>query len=156
MLFTTKQQIVLERCGPSSESGKSFLSDAARTLDVALQPIVDINTGAIFGCESLLRNYDSMQFERPSEVFDHAADLSVLHELDQLLLGKALKKLSARPDLKKCVIFLTSTAARCYSLPACSRALKWSLVRMAAARRTSASNCLRRTNRCRARTSCKV
>lgn len=86
-------------------SAKNFLELAERHLNVALQPIVDVNSGAIFGCESLLRNQAALHVAGPQDVLDHAAALDVLAALDGILLGKALEQFATRSDFGQVLLF---------------------------------------------------
>jgi EAL domain-containing protein (putative c-di-GMP-specific phosphodiesterase class I)/GGDEF domain-containing protein len=77
-------------------SDASLLIEGAQAaLDIALQAITDIHTGESHGFESLLRNTSALGFGSISEFFDRACDLSVLAPADELIFGKAARKLGA-------------------------------------------------------------
>jgi EAL domain-containing protein (putative c-di-GMP-specific phosphodiesterase class I) len=63
-------------------------------LDYAFQPIVDIQTGACFGCEALLRNYEAAGFKTIDELFHQAFEDGVLYQIDYLLQEKAVERFS--------------------------------------------------------------
>lgn len=72
-------------------------------LDFAFQPILDADTGIIYGVEALLRNYKEAGFESISSVFDIAYDANYLYTLDLKLREKAIrkyKKLKFHDDIK--------------------------------------------------------
>jgi len=106
-----------------------FLLRSAHTLNVALQPIVDIASGRLLGCESLLRDHDKLEFDRIEHVFDQAASLGVMAALDEILLSKALNKLAARRDLGMPMLFF-NLDGRALCEAACSiKALESALAR---------------------------
>ena len=59
-------------------------------LDYALQPIVDIGTGVVYGYEAQVRNCSQTGAETPDILVDHAHELGFLPELETELLRKAL------------------------------------------------------------------
>lgn len=61
----------------------------SRLITVVHQPIIDLETGEVAGCESLARG-PAGYFETPARLFKHAVDYDVLLELDQLCLDTAL------------------------------------------------------------------
>lgn len=64
-----------------------------QSVDLAFQPIVDINSGKLYAVESLLRNYREAGFNSIDDFFDTAYDEQVLFSIDILLRQKALEKL---------------------------------------------------------------
>lgn len=62
-------------------------------LDMAFQPIVDINSGELIAYESLLRNYKEAGFSSIDDFFDTAYEQGVLYSIDIELRSKALEKL---------------------------------------------------------------
>lgn len=62
-------------------------------VDMALQPIVDINSGEIVAYESLLRNYNEVGFNSIDDFFDTAYEQGVLYAVDIELRSKVLEKL---------------------------------------------------------------
>ncbi len=63
-----------------------------KVLDIAFQPILNINTGEIFGVEALLRNYKEVGFDSIFELFDEVYRDNLLYSFDIKLRKKALKK----------------------------------------------------------------
>lgn len=74
-------------------------------LDYAFQPIVNIYTGACFGYEALLRNYNDAGFESIQEIFDTAYHKQTLFKLDLLLRAKAIQKFTTIKDYQKTKLF---------------------------------------------------
>lgn len=60
---------------------------------MALQPIVDINSGEIVAYESLLRNYAEVGFNSIDDFFDTAYEQGALYAVDIELRSKVLEKL---------------------------------------------------------------
>jgi EAL domain-containing protein (putative c-di-GMP-specific phosphodiesterase class I)/GGDEF domain-containing protein len=75
------------------------------TLDHAFQPIVNIYTGACYGYEALLRNFEEAGFHTIQDVFDRAYADGVLAELENTLREKAITKLAHLPGDHKARIF---------------------------------------------------
>lgn len=63
-----------------------------RILDIAFQPILNIQTGKIFGVEALLRNYKEAGFDSIFELFDEVYKDNLLYSFDLKLRKKAFKK----------------------------------------------------------------
>jgi diguanylate cyclase (GGDEF)-like protein len=61
-------------------------------LDVALQPIVSVHTGRIYGVEALLRNVGAAGFSSIPQVFDTAFGDRCLQQVDQALRRMAIAK----------------------------------------------------------------
>jgi EAL domain-containing protein (putative c-di-GMP-specific phosphodiesterase class I) len=61
-------------------------------IDHAYEPIVNIHTGATFGYEALLRNYQAAGFETIWEFFETAYNEGALHQVELLLREKAIEK----------------------------------------------------------------
>jgi len=91
---------------PVRYTGEKLLSLAKLVLDPAFQPVVEINTGAVFGYESLMRGYDQMGFSSPLDLIDRMADTGQLAALDQMMAGRALSKFSALPDFRSATLFI--------------------------------------------------
>lgn len=63
-----------------------------KILDFAFQPIIDSNTGRLYGVEALLRNYKEAGFESINLVFDRAYEDNYLYSLDLKLREKVVEK----------------------------------------------------------------
>jgi diguanylate cyclase (GGDEF)-like protein len=80
--------------------------DVLAELDVALQPIVNIHTGACYGYEALLRGHQQVGFDTPQEVFDLAHGLGVLGKVDLRVREKAIAKFARLPNRHQAKLFL--------------------------------------------------
>jgi EAL domain-containing protein (putative c-di-GMP-specific phosphodiesterase class I)/GGDEF domain-containing protein len=78
-------------------SSEPFLDAIGRTAVFAFQPIVNINTGACFGVEALLRNVDSLGFSSIPDLFDYAWNAGILHRLDMVLRQTAIAQFAQAP-----------------------------------------------------------
>lgn len=67
---------------------------AIEIFDFAFQPIIDSNTGRLYGVEALLRNYKEAGFESINKVFDRAYSDNYLYTLDLKLREKVITKYS--------------------------------------------------------------
>ncbi len=65
---------------------------AAKVVDYAFQPIVNISTGKVVAYEALLRHWDKAGFESIDHFFNAAYEDQVLHRIDLILREKALRK----------------------------------------------------------------
>ncbi|WP_428739127.1 EAL domain-containing protein [Sulfurimonas sp.] len=63
-----------------------------KTLDIAFQPIIHINTGKLYGVEALLRNFKDIGCDSIFEVFDTVHKNNLLYCFDLALRRKAFKK----------------------------------------------------------------
>jgi EAL domain-containing protein (putative c-di-GMP-specific phosphodiesterase class I) len=79
---------LLERIAPMTDDWK----DICKTLDYALQPIVNSYTGDVFGYEALLRNWKECGFNSIFDVFDQSFQERTLYTLDLELRKKAIEK----------------------------------------------------------------
>jgi EAL domain-containing protein (putative c-di-GMP-specific phosphodiesterase class I) len=68
-----------------------------RTAVFAFQPIVNINTGACFGVEALLRKVDRLGFSSIPDLFDYAWNAGILHRLDMVLRQTAIAQFAQAP-----------------------------------------------------------
>lgn len=84
----------------------SFVTDARQRLKVALQPIVDVNSGQSMAYESLVRGYDDMGFPHPGAVFEHAASERRLAELELMLIDKAIEAYAVLRDETWSLLFV--------------------------------------------------
>ena len=91
---------------PIRYAGEKLLSLAKLVLDPAFQPIVEVNTGAVFGYESLMRGQDQMGFNSPLDLIDRMAETGQLAALDQMMAGRALSKFTSLPDFRTTTLFI--------------------------------------------------
>ncbi|RAI44414.1 GGDEF domain-containing protein [Rhodoplanes roseus] len=75
-----------------------IVSLAKLVVDYALQPIVEINTGYVYGYEALMRGFDRLGLASPVALLDHAAEADVLVALEQMLHARAIAKFASVPD----------------------------------------------------------
>jgi diguanylate cyclase (GGDEF)-like protein len=66
--------------------------DTLTKLDYALQPVVDIGTGVVYGYEAQIRNCDLVGAQSPDELIDFAHAEGYLPQLEAQLLVKAMKR----------------------------------------------------------------
>lgn len=75
-------------------------------LDVALQPIVDIGTGQLVACESLVRGIDKLGFTRIDELFTQAYQTDALFMLEMCLIEKAVAAFSQLRRQSRAMLFI--------------------------------------------------
>ncbi|WP_417710817.1 EAL domain-containing protein [Roseibium aggregatum] len=66
--------------------------DTLTKLDYALQPVVDIGTGVVYGYEAQIRNCDLVGAQSADELIDFAHSEGYLPQLEAHLLAKAMKR----------------------------------------------------------------
>lgn len=69
-----------------------FWRDVVTTVDFAYQPIVNIHTGAGYGFEALLRDYQHAGFANPGDFFDACHASGVLPQVEAVLHDRAAAK----------------------------------------------------------------
>lgn len=79
---------------------------AKLVIEAALQPIVEVGSGHVFGYESLMRGYDRLGFADPITLIDETEATGQLLGLEQLLLGRAVAKFSALPEPRAKILFV--------------------------------------------------
>lgn len=57
----------------------------------AFQPVVNLNTGIVYGYEALLRNFENRGYKEVFDIFDHAHKKEILPKLDLALFSKSIK-----------------------------------------------------------------
>ncbi|MCG8560571.1 MAG: GGDEF domain-containing protein [Hyphomicrobiales bacterium] len=92
-------------CWRTNQNPAIFLKRAATELDMALQPIVDMNTGAVYGHEALMRGFGNLGFDTIPDVLGFAHRLGVLGEFDCILREKALSKFTSVPGYEHQKLF---------------------------------------------------
>ncbi|SIO28274.1 diguanylate cyclase/phosphodiesterase [Rhodovulum sp. ES.010] len=83
-----------------------FLEAADQMLRVALQPIVDAHSGEVLAHESFVRGFDDIGFPHPAALFDHAASMRRLFELETCLITKAMTAKAAMPQRASPLLFI--------------------------------------------------
>ncbi|MEN0001109.1 MAG: EAL domain-containing protein [Pseudomonadota bacterium] len=84
----------------------AFLARAERDLDVALQPLVDLNGSRVHGYEALVRRVDSFAVDSPPALYDLAALHGCVVELEAILWHKACQKFAGVDDFERLKLFL--------------------------------------------------
>ncbi len=87
-----------------------FLANADKVLDYALQPIVDAQSGEVYGFEALVRNTDQLGYANPGELFDFAHSIGSLAKLELVLRRKAVRKYASIADRNSAKLFLNIDA----------------------------------------------
>lgn len=75
-----------------SEIAEKWKTIVYGIIDHAFEPIVNIHTGATFGYEALLRNYQAAGFETIWEFFESAYQEGALYQVELMLREKAIEK----------------------------------------------------------------
>jgi diguanylate cyclase (GGDEF)-like protein len=91
---------------PIRYAGEKLLALSKLVLEPAFQPIAEINTGAVFGHESLMRGQEQMGFATPIELIDRMAETGQLAALDQMMAVRALTKFTSLPDYRSVTLFI--------------------------------------------------
>ncbi|MGA1800990.1 EAL domain-containing protein [Rhizobium sp. HT1-10] len=86
--------------------------DASRwtLIETAFQPIIDINTGNVFGYEALMRGHDKVGFSDPLAALDEAESTGQLFGLEQMMERLALGAFAALPNRAQATLFLNLDA----------------------------------------------
>jgi diguanylate cyclase (GGDEF)-like protein len=79
---------------------------AKLVLENALQPIVEVGTGSVFGYESLMRGQERIGFSSPVELLDQAHEAGQLLALEQMMAARALAKFASLPGFSSATLFL--------------------------------------------------
>jgi diguanylate cyclase (GGDEF)-like protein len=79
---------------------------AKLVLENALQPIVEVGTGSVFGYESLMRGQERIGFSSPVELLDQAHETGQLLALEQMMAARALAKFATLPAFSSATLFL--------------------------------------------------
>ncbi|MDW8465084.1 MAG: GGDEF domain-containing protein [Chloroherpetonaceae bacterium] len=85
-------------------------------VDYAFEPIINVHTGAAFGFEALLRNYQAVGFDTIQEFFDAAYREKVLFKVELFLREKAIQKFIAAGLHEKAKLFF-NVDARIINMP---------------------------------------
>lgn len=82
-----------------------FFARARETLAYALQPIVNIHTGSVYGHEALLRGVTELGFKDAFGLIDHAWNNRFAGALDSLLRGLAIARFAQLPNAGRYRLF---------------------------------------------------
>lgn len=85
---------------------RSLVSLAKANLVHALQPIVEVQTGAVHGYEALMRGHDRLGFASPTDLLDFAAHYGLLDAVEQFLIDGAIHTFAALPGHEGKKLFL--------------------------------------------------
>jgi len=91
---------------PAPHPSEDHWNQIVATLDVALQPIVNIHSGACYGYEALLRNTAEAGFDSIQDFFDSCHALGILAEMEMVLAEKALAKFIQLDHHRQAKLFL--------------------------------------------------
>ncbi|MCF1460179.1 GGDEF domain-containing protein [Agrobacterium vitis] len=83
-----------------------LLTLAKVVMENAMQPIVEVQTGAVFGYETLMRGQERIGFETPLDILDQAHETGQLLALEQMVASRALAKFASLPDHAAYTLFL--------------------------------------------------
>lgn len=99
--------IVTERTALDSKAiAEKWRTIVFGIIDHAFEPIVNIHTGATFGFEALLRNYQAAGFETIWEFFETAYKEGALYQVELLLREKAIEKFCRSGFQERIKLFL--------------------------------------------------
>jgi len=101
---------------PTSSRATGFLDAIPASIEYAFQPIVNIQTGMVYGFEALLRGQERMGLPSIQSFFDYAWQLGVLHQADLLLRQKALRNFSQIAPARDKMLFF-NLDGRCFESP---------------------------------------
>lgn len=79
---------------------------AKLVVEHALQPIVEVNTGHVYGYEALMRGFERLSLASPAQLLDHAAESDNLVRLEKMLFKRAIAKFASAPLLARKKLFL--------------------------------------------------
>lgn len=83
----------------------SFLASASKSLAYALQPIVNIHTGSVYGYEALLRGMSALGFADAFGLLNFAWEQSFAHHLNTQLRDMAIARFAQLPDAEHYRLF---------------------------------------------------
>ncbi len=75
-------------------------------IDYALQPIVEINTGYVYGYEALMRGHEQLHLPSPGDVLDTAAQSNSIVALECMLHARAIAKFASLPAIEAKKLFI--------------------------------------------------
>lgn len=84
----------------------AFLARAERDLDIALQPLVDLNASRVHGYEALVRGVAAFSVDTPPDLYDLAELHNCVVDLEAMLWRKACRKFAGVEDFSQLKLFL--------------------------------------------------
>jgi diguanylate cyclase (GGDEF) domain len=91
---------------PPPAAADDHWDEIVAVLDMALQPIVNIHTGACYGYEALLRNVEAAGFASIRDFFDTCHALDVLAEIEMVLREKSVAKFAQLEHCRQTKLFI--------------------------------------------------
>lgn len=88
-----------------NHTNNELLAQARDTLTCALQPIVNIHTGSVFGYEALLRGWDRLGFASVHALLDQAWTQNLSATLDRMIGALAVSRFAALPNAPRYRLF---------------------------------------------------
>jgi diguanylate cyclase (GGDEF)-like protein len=101
----TVAAIMRARSTAKSDHADAFMAQARDALTYALQPIVNIHTGSVFGYEALLRGWDRLGFASVHALLDQAWTQNLSAALDRMLGPLAVSRFAALPNAPRYRLF---------------------------------------------------
>lgn len=87
-------------------AGDQLVTLAKLVIESALQPIVEVGSGLVFGHESLMRGQQKLGFASPIELLDYARSIDQLLPLEQMLVSRSVAKFSSVPGAATKLLFV--------------------------------------------------
>ncbi|MGB0684131.1 MAG: bifunctional diguanylate cyclase/phosphodiesterase [Magnetovibrionaceae bacterium] len=108
--FSWKQSQARALPGTIVAQRRAFLDRAMAEIEMALQPIVNPNSGQIYAYEALLRGHERLGARAIIDLFDQADELGILFKFDLILREKAIAQFARLPHHGLCQLFLNLDA----------------------------------------------
>ncbi|MFD0677819.1 MULTISPECIES: EAL domain-containing protein [unclassified Paenibacillus] len=101
--------IATKKLPPHFTKSRQHLVDIIQTenISVLTQPIMNLNTGEIFGWEILTRGPHNTPFHSPIELFDFAYQADLLSKMEFLVIKKAFNEIAVRQIREQVFINIT-------------------------------------------------
>lgn len=80
------------RSGVASIARDQIVPLAKLVIEHAMQPIVEVETGRVYGHEALMRGHDRLGLEAPTDLLDLAAEAGEISRLERMLHARALAR----------------------------------------------------------------
>jgi len=82
------------RRGIASIARDQIVPLAKLVIEHAMQPIVEVETGRVYGHEALMRGHDRLGVDEPTDLLDLAAEAGEISRLERMLHARALARFS--------------------------------------------------------------